>query len=162
MTKNRIGSLFFLIFSATYFYYSFDIRIMQVGYIEVMTARTFPYYLGVLGISVSILMLILSFVKFDVDDIFDFEKFKTFDFKKGLYFVLAMLFYGYTIRTLGFIIATIIFLIIGFKILEERNLKIIIFTSFGVSIVFWLLLTQVLGVYMAQGMIFDQLIGVQK
>jgi putative tricarboxylic transport membrane protein len=135
---------------------------MQVGYIEVMTARTFPYYLGVLGISVSILMLILSFVKFDVDDIFDFEKFKTFDFKKGLYFVLAMLFYGYTIRTLGFIIATIIFLIIGFKILEERNLKIIIFTSFGVSIVFWLLLTQVLGVYMAQGMIFDQLIGVQK
>lgn len=162
MTKNRVGSLFFLIFSSIYLFYAFDIHIMQVGYIEVMTARTFPYYLGLLGIGVSSLMFILSFVKFDIDDVLDFEKFKNFDFKKGLYFVLAMLFYGYTIRTLGFIIATIIFLIIGFKILEEKNLKIIIFTSFGVSIVFWLLLTQVLGVYMAQGMIFDQLIGVQK
>ena len=90
------------------------------------------------------------------------KKLKTFDFKKGAYFIVAMLFYGFTIRTLGFIIATIIFLIIGFKILEEKSLKVILLTSFGVSIIFWFLLTQVLGVYIEQGMIFDYLLGVQS
>jgi putative tricarboxylic transport membrane protein len=111
---------------------------------ESMTARTFPYYLGLFGILVSSLILLFSFIKRDKEDLFDWENLKTFDFKKGFYFILAMIFYGFTIRTLGFIISTILFLIIGFLILGERSIKVILLTSFGVSIVFWFLLTQVL------------------
>ncbi len=162
MTKTRVGSLFFLVFSATYFYQSFNIHLLAGSHYESMTARTFPYYLGILGMVISCLMLLLSYIKIDIEDMFDWEKLKTFDFKKGAYFIAAMLFYGFTIRTLGFIIATIIFLIMGFKILDEKNWKVILFTSFGVSIIFWFLLTQILGVYIEQGMIFDYLLGAQS
>ncbi len=162
MTKTRVGSLFFLVFSAIYFYQSFNIHLLPGSHYEAMTAKTFPYYLGLMGIVISCLMLALSYIKIDIDDLFDWDKLKKFDFKKGLYFVVAMLFYGFTIRTLGFIIATIIFLIIGFRILEEKNWKIILYTSFGVSIIFWFLLTQILGVYIEQGMIFDYILGAQK
>jgi len=162
MTKTRAGSLFFLAFSVLYFYQSFNIHLLPGSHYDAMTAKTFPFYLGILGITISSVMLLFTYIKVDVEDMFDMEKLRTFDFKKGAYFIVAMLFYGFTIRTLGFIIATIIFLIIGFKILEEKNWKTILLTSFGVSIVFWFLLTQILGVYIEQGMIFDYLLGAQS
>lgn len=162
MTKSRVGSLFFLVFSSIYLYQASNIHLLPGSYYDAMTAKTFPHYLGLLGIFTSSLILLFSFIKVDADDIFDWERLKTFDFKKGFYFVLAMLLYGFTIRTLGFIIATIIFLILGFKILETKSWKVILLTSFGVSIIFWFLLTQVLGVYIEQGLVFDFLIGAQS
>jgi putative tricarboxylic transport membrane protein len=161
MTKSRIGSLFFLIFSIIYFYQSFNIHLLPNSPYDIMNARTFPYYIGLLGISISIIMFILSFINIKKEDLFDWNKLKKFDFKKMFYFIIAMLFYGFTIRSLGFIISTIIFLIIGFNILEEKSLKVIILTSFGVSLVFWFLLTQILGVYIEQGVILDYILGVQ-
>jgi len=162
MTKSRAGSFFFLLFSMIYFYQSFTIRLLPGSHYEAMTARTFPYYLGLFGIVLSSIILILSFVKENKSDYFDWENLSTFDFRKGLYFILAMLLYGYTIRTLGFMISTIIFLIIGFMILGERRIKVILLTSVGVSVVFWFLLTQVLGVYIQQGVIFDYILGAQS
>ncbi len=162
MVKSRIGAIFFLIFSAFYFYKSFDIHLLRSTLSDVMTARTFPYYLGILGVLVSALILIFSFINIDKDDLFDMKKLKTYDFKKGIYLIFAMIFYGYTIRSLGFVISTIIFLILGFKILEEKNWKVILLTSFGISIVFWLLLTQLLGVYIENGVIFEYFFGVQS
>lgn len=162
MTKSRIGSLFFLVFSIIYLYQSYNIHLLPGSHYEAMTAKTFPHYLGIFGIVTSSIIFILSFIKASDDDLLDWENLKTFDFKKGFYFVLAMILYGFTIRTLGFIIATIIFLILGFKILETKSWKTILLTSFGVSIVFWFLLTQVLGIYIEQGLIFDYLIGAQS
>jgi len=162
MVKSRIGAIFFLIFSALYFYKSFDIHLLKGAYYETMTAQTFPYYLGILGMLVSILILIFSFIKISEDDFIDMKKLRTYDFKKALYLILAMIFYGYTIRSLGFVISTIIFLIFGFRILEEKNWKVILLTSFGVSIVFWLLLTQLLGIYVENGVIFKYFLGAQS
>lgn len=161
MTKSRVGSLLFLAFSILYFYKSFNIRLLPGTEYQAMNAITFPYYIGILSIITALTVLILSFVKVETEDLFDWEYLKKFDFKKGFYFVLAMLFYGFTIRSLGFIIATILFLIIGFKILETKSWKVILLTSFGVSIIFWILLTQVLGVYIEQGVVLDYLIGDQ-
>ncbi len=162
MVKSRVGALFFLIFSAFYFYKSFDIHLLNGTFYDAMTARTFPYYLGILGMLVSSLILIFSFIKTDEEDFFDMTKLRTYDFKKGIYLVLSMIFYGYTIRSLGFVIATIIFLIAGFKILEEKSWKVILLTSFGVSIIFWLLLTKLLGIYIENGMIFEYFLGAQS
>ncbi len=162
MVKSRIGALFFLIFSAFYFYKSFDIHLLKGTYYETMTAQTFPYYLGILGMLVSTLLLIFSFIKIDKEDLLDLEKLRTYDFKKGLYLILAMIFYGYTIRSLGFVISTIIFLILGFRILQEKNWKVILLTSFSISILFWLLLTQLLGIYVENGLIFEYFFGAQS
>ena len=162
MVKSRIGALFFFLFSAFYFYKSFDIHLLNSTLSDVMTARTFPYYLGILGMLISALILIFSFMKIDKEDLFDMEKLRTYDYKKGVYLVFAMLFYGYTIRSLGFVISTIIFLMIGFRVLEEKSWKVILFTSFGISIAFWLLLTQLLGIYIENGVIFEYFLGAQS
>ncbi|MGA1931623.1 tripartite tricarboxylate transporter TctB family protein [Arcobacter sp. YIC-464] len=158
MTKNSIGAIFFLVFSCFYFYNVFNIKKMPGSQFEVMTASTFPFYIGVAGIVISILILIFSIVKKD-EDVLSLSYLKTLDFKTTALFIVAMIFYGFTIRTLGFIIATIIFLALGFLILKERNLKRIFLISVGVSVGFYLILNNLLGVYIDPGMIFDAIAG---
>jgi putative tricarboxylic transport membrane protein len=145
MTKNVIGSIFFLAFSSFYFFNVFSIKEMPGAEWEVMTPSTFPFYLGITGIVVSLLLLVLSLLNKD----------------KDLYFVIVMIFYGYTIRTLGFIIATILFLAAGFIILQERNIKRVLLISVGVSVGFYLLLNNVLGVYIDPGMVVEYFMGVE-
>lgn len=161
MTKNAIGSIFFLAFSCFYFFNVFGIKKMPGSHFEVMTASTFPFYLGLGGIIISLLILILSFVKKDTDFL-SMDYLKTLDFKTTLYFVMAMIFYGFTIRTLGFIISTILFLLIGFLLLKEKNIKRILLVSCGVAIGFYLLLNNVLGVYIDPGMLVDYFVGDQS
>jgi putative tricarboxylic transport membrane protein len=161
MTKNAIGSIFFLAFSSFYFFNVFSIKKMPGSQFEVMTASTFPFYLGLGGIVISLLILVLSFVKKD-NDFLTLAYLKKLDFKTTIYFVLAMIFYGFTIRTLGFIISTTIFLTIGFLLLKEKNIKRILLISSGVSIGFYLLLNNVLGVYIDPGMIYEYFVGVDS
>ena len=161
MTKNAIGSIFFLAFSSFYFFNVFSIKKMPGSQFEVMTASTFPFYLGLGGMIISLLILVLSFVKKD-SDFLTMEYLRKLDFKTTFYFVLAMIFYGFTIRTLGFIISTIIFLTIGFLLLKEKNIKRILLISSGVSIGFYLLLNNVLGVYIDPGMIYEYFVGVDS
>ncbi len=161
MTKNAIGSIFFLAFSSFYFFNVFSIKKMPMSQFDVMTASTFPFYMGIAGIIISLLIFIMSFVDKD-KDILDITYIKSLDFKTTLYFVAAMIFYGFTIRSLGFIISTILFLVIGFILLKERNLKRIFLISMGVSIGFYLLLNNILGVYIDPGMLVEYFGGVQS
>lgn len=158
MTKNTIGSIFFLAFSCFYFLNVFNIKKMPGNQFEVMSASTFPFYVGIAGIIISLLILIFSFTDKDGEHI-TLAYLKTLDFKTTAYFVAAMLFYGFTIRSLGFIISTIIFLIIGFVLLKEKNIKRILLISVGVSVGFYLLLNNVLGVYIDPGMIAEYFAG---
>ena len=161
MTKNAIGSIFFLAFSSFYFFNVFSIKKMPMSQFDVMTASTFPFYMGIGGIVISLLILIMSFVDKD-KDILDMSYIKSLDFKTTLYFIAAMIFYGFTIRSLGFIISTMIFLVIGFILLKEKNLKRIFLISMGVSVGFYLLLNNVLGVYIDPGMVVEYFTGDQS
>lgn len=127
---------------------------------EVMTPSTFPFYLGITGIVVSLLLLVLSLLNKD-KDFLSMDYLKSLDFKTVGYLVIVMIFYGYTIRTLGFIIATILFLAAGFIILQERNIKRVLLISVGVSVGFYLLLNNVLGVYIDPGMVVEYFMGVE-
>lgn len=158
MTKNVIGSIFFLIFSSFYFFNVFSIKQMPGGQFEVMTPSTFPYYIGLSGIVISLVLLVLSLMAKDNDKI-SLAYLKTLDFKSIVLFIAVMIFYGFTIRTLGFIIATIIFLVLGFLILKERNLKRIFLISIGVSVGFYLILNNLLGVYIDPGMVVEYFMG---
>ena len=154
MTKNSIGSIFFLFFSCFYFFHVFSIKKLPGNQFEVMTASTFPYYIGLSGIVLSVIMLLLSFKDTNNEKI-SLVYLKNLDIKTTFYFVALMIFYGFTIRTLGFIISTIIFLSIGFLILKEKNLTRIFIVSVGVSVGFYLLLNNALGVYIDPGIIVE-------
>lgn len=158
MTKNVIGSLFFLAFSCFYFINISQIKKLPSSPYEIMNAASFPLYLGIAGILLSLLIFILSFRDKEKEYI-TLTYLKTLDFKTSLYFVLAMLFYGFTIRSLGFIISTSIFLAIGFFLLKERNITRVLLISIGVSVCFYLLLNNILGVYIGSGDLVDYFIG---
>jgi putative tricarboxylic transport membrane protein len=125
---------------------------MPVSQFEVMTASTFPYYLGISRIAISIFMLVLS-LKNKHDENLSLVYIKTLDFKTTFYF--GYVFYTYTIRSLGFIISTIIFLSIGFILLKEKNLKKVMIIFVGVSVGFYILLNNILGVYIDPGIIMN-------
>lgn len=161
MTKNTIGAIFFLAFSVFYFFNVFSIKKMPGSQFEVMTASSFPFYIGVTGILISLVILVISFKEKD-QEFLSMEYIKSLDFKTTLYFVAAMIFYGFTIRTLGFIISTMIFLAIGFVLLKEKNIKRIFLISVGVSVGFYLILNNLLGVYIDPGMLYEYFAGVES
>ncbi|ABV66384.1 conserved hypothetical protein, putative tricarboxylic transport protein TctB [Aliarcobacter butzleri RM4018] len=161
MTKNTIGSLFFLAFSAFYFYSVFGIKKMPGAQFEIMTAQTFPFYIGIAGITISIVLLIISLIEKE-KLVLSLQYIKSLDLKTTFYFIIVMLFYGFIMKPLGFVLATIIFLAVSFLILKERNMKKIFFISVGVSVGFYLLLNNALGVYIDAGDLINSFLGAKS
>ena len=62
-----------------------------------------------------------------------------------------MISYGLAIKILGFLVSTILFLGIGFWIMGERKLKVILLTATITAFAFWLSLTQLLRIYLDLG-----------
>jgi putative tricarboxylic transport membrane protein len=70
-----------------------------------------------------------------------------YHWKKGFYVCLTMVIYGLFIRKAGFIPSTVIFLLSGFYILDERRWLMMVSTAVLLVIFFWVLMTQFLGVH---------------
>ena len=62
-----------------------------------------------------------------------------------------MVAYSAMLEPFGFLIATSAFLIAGFFIMGERRKTVLLFASVPVAVVFWFLMTQVLGIYLVPG-----------
>ena len=79
------------------------------------------------------------------------------DWPTAILLVVLMFGYGLTMKWLGFIISSIIFLLIGFWILGERRILLMLLTAIPLVLVLWGLMSYLLGVYIAPGEIFYQL-----
>ena len=153
MSKDKVGALSFLVLSIAYGVLAFDIPLTFVGIDEVFTARTLPFALAVLGTVIALLILVLPSAKTD-----DSQKmsaaFRGLNWKLVCLLALLMVFYGMTIRWIGFVLSTILFLIGSFRVLGERRVKVLLLASVPVVIVFWLLISKVLGVYLDPGSLY--------
>lgn len=69
-------------------------------------------------------------------------------------FLVLMALYGVGLTYLGFVLATGFFLLAGFYLLGERRKGILFGASFPFVLGFYLLLTQVLDIYLEPGVIF--------
>ena len=69
--------------------------------------------------------------------------------------MLLMVIYSALLDPLGFIVATLIFLISGFWVMGERRARIVLFASVPMVVFFWLLMTQLLDIYLAPGSIWS-------
>lgn len=154
MRKDKVGAAFFLALSLVYGVLALDIPLTFVGEDEVFTARTLPYALSIVGIIISSLILILpsesSEKKAQVPEIF-----RGLEWSRVIQLAVLMIFYGLTIKWLGFILSTSLFLSGGYWILGERRIKVLLLASIPVVVVFWFLMTKLLGVYLAPGEIFS-------
>ena len=140
LTKDRIGALLLLAFSLVYGYLSQSIRLLPFQQNVAFHARTMPEILTVLAVVLALLLLLMP----PSQDKLSLSGLKL---GKGLLFLVLMSIYGLTLRPLGFIISTSLFLIIGYALLGERRPLPLLLASVPLVVVFWLLMTKGLDVF---------------
>lgn len=156
MTKDRISALFFLVLCVAYFWISQDIRIMPFARNDPVTPQTVPRALAIVGGIIAFLMLVLP-PKGPRPTGGPFDGWGLFAWGRVISLGLVMLAYGFLLTRVGFIVSTSLFLIAGYLILGERRWTVLLAASVPVVVVFWALLTQLLGLYLATGSYWDQL-----
>jgi len=145
-----------LVFSTAYGIFATRIPLSFLAQQEVFTSRTMPYGLAVAGIVLSLLMLILpTRDPAGTQTLAEFTR--QMEWGRAIALVVLMIFYGMTMKWLGFILASILFLMAGFYILGERRLKAMLLASVPLVIVLWAIMSKLLGAYIAPGELFYML-----
>ena len=140
-SKERIGGVLLLIFCLVYAVVSQKITLLPMQARAAFHARTMPEVLSVLGIGLS--MLVILFPGSQVRPQFS-------GFKWGILavFLVLMSAYGLSIRPMGFILSTSVFLIAGFALLGERSPLKLLLVSLPLVIAFWVLMTHGLDIFL--------------
>ena len=153
MAREKIGALIMLLFSISYGLLATRIPLSFLAEQQVFTARTMPYGLAVAGALLSLLILILP--------VRDPEGQKSLGqvtagmaWGQAISLVVLMILYGLTMKWLGFILASILFLLGGFRILGERRIKVMLIAAVPLVLVLWFVMSSLLGIYIAPGELF--------
>ena len=144
LTKDRFGGVLFLLLSLSYGYYAADIPLLPGDKFEPFHAQTLPYWLAGLG---SFLALLLIVSKAEPSTQETLLSRGNVSLMLGL-LALTLLF-SLSLPWLGFPLTTSLFLMASYWLLGERRLKMLVLASVPFALIFWLLLTQVLDVYIA-------------
>lgn len=153
MAREKVGALIMLLFTLSYGLLATKIPLTFLAQQETFTSRTMPYALSAMGIILSLLILILPTVDPSGKKSLGDET-KGMDWSTAILLVVSMLGFGLVMKWLGFILASICFLLLGFLILGERRKKMMFFTAIPLVIVMWVIMSLLLGVYIAPGEIF--------
>ena len=142
ISSVKIISLLFFILSAFYLYTAYQIQVFSFDENAAFNAKTFPIYLGYTGMFFAGLKIILpEGLKEEVDH-------KVLDYKKVIFLIIIMIFYGLTILRAGFFLSTSIFLLLSYYFLGERRWKLMIIFSFPFVGLFMFLLHGLLNIYL--------------
>ena len=160
MTREKAGALFFLLLSMGYGALASQISLIFLSQGETFNARSMPYGLAIAGMVFSLLILILPPAAGKKSQTAR-QALSGLDWRRAAYLILSMVIYSLAIPWIGFLLSSIFFLIAGFYIMGERNIKLILLSSIPLVIVLWLLLSKILGMYIAPGEIF-YIIGLVK
>ncbi|MFW2368479.1 MAG: tripartite tricarboxylate transporter TctB family protein [Desulforhopalus sp.] len=156
MAREKVGALVMLLFSIAYGLLATNIQLTFLSQQETFTARTMPYALAVMGSLLSLAILVFPTVDPAGRNSLR-EETSGMDWATAIQLVVLMMFFGLTMKWLGFIVASILFLLVGFWILGERRVKLMLFAAIPLVFVLWGIMSVLLGVYIAPGEIFYQL-----
>jgi putative tricarboxylic transport membrane protein len=160
MKTDKAGALILLTFSIAYGLLAYKIPLTLLAQRETFNARTMPFALGIIGTVLSFLILVLPSGQTDEEDNVK-DAFRGLDWPSVGLLIGMMIFYSMTLRFLGFVISSTIFLVGGFYILGERRIWLLLIGSVPLVLFIWFLMSRLLGMYIAPGEIF-YLLGVIK
>ncbi len=156
MPREKVGALILLLFTLSYGLLATKIPLTFLAQQEFFTPRTMPYALSIAGIVLSLAILIFP-TRDPAGKTTLAQETAGMDWATAIKLVVLMTLFGLTIKFLGFILASICFLLIGFWILGERRKKLMFFTAVPLVVILWGLMSMLLGVYIAPGEIFFKL-----
>lgn len=151
LTKERFGGLLFLLLSLAYGYHATLIPGYPGDEYEPFTASTLPYALAGVGVVLSLLLMVSPGGE-------RLQK-ESGNWRLVFAFLVLMIVYGVALTWLGFLVATILFLIAGIRLMGEPSLAFACKVSLPFTLIFWALLTKGLNVYLEPGRLFTQLLG---
>ncbi len=160
MKTEKAGALILLTFSIAYGLLAYKIPLTLLAQRETFNARTMPFALGIIGTLLSFLILVLPSGQTEEEDNVK-DAFRGLDWPSVGLLVGLMIFYSITLRFLGFVISSTIFLVGGFYILGERRIWLLLIGSVPLVLFIFFLMGRLLGMYIAPGEIF-YLLGVIK
>lgn len=156
MAREKVGALVMLLFSMAYGLLALKIPLSFLAQDEFFTSRTMPYALAVLGIVLALMILLLPTADPAGKRTLN-EETRGMDWKKAILLLVAMICYGMVMKWIGFIISSIVFLIVGFYILGERRIKRMLLAAIPLVVFLWFVMSTLLGVYIAPGELFYML-----
>ena len=140
MPNDRIGGIALLAFCIAYGWLALDIPSTKAAAGLAFTARSMPYALSVLGVLGS--LWLVAFPQRQGSGTSGHLDWPIF-----VAFLLLMSCYGFTLRPLGFLLSTSLFLAGGFALLGERRKFRIALISLTIAFSFWAILNLGLGVF---------------
>lgn len=156
MRKDKVGALVILVLSIVYG--TMGLNIPEAPGIEDsgVTPASLPMALSATGIVGSLLILILPAprrINHNRDESSFTAAFKGLNWRCAAFLFLLMVGYGLTLKPLGFLISTILFLFGGFRAMGEQRIKLMLLVSIGMTVGFWFILTQLLRIYVEPGVL---------
>lgn len=143
-----IMGLIFIIYGHTAFF-GMDDLLPPILKRNPVWPSTFPKILSVIGALASVAVLInLEKASKQVGNDMDIEKWRDYRLFDALALIAGMVVYALTLRSLGFLSATFLFLTLGGVLLGERRFILLIIVSACASYGIWYLVDSVLGIYM--------------
>ena len=142
ISSVKIISLLFFVLSAFYLYTAHQIQVFSFDENAPFNAKTFPIYLGYAGMFFAVLKILLP--EKSIEEV----NHNVLDYKKVIYLVIIMIFYGTTILRVGFFLSTSIFLLLSYYFLGERRWILMLIFSFPFVALFMFLLHGALNIYL--------------
>jgi putative tricarboxylic transport membrane protein len=146
INRDHIGGFIFLVLSVTYGYYAQRIPMLPGDEFEPFHAQTLPIALSYLGGILSIAMLATA--KGSVGKSLDVVG---LDFLLVAKLLANIVLFALALEWIGFTLATILFLMIGYWLLGEREIKTLILASVPFAVGIWVVLVKLLDIYLAPG-----------
>jgi putative tricarboxylic transport membrane protein len=147
--KEKVGSAFVLLFALIYLNATFDIPVHKMIFIEIFNARTLPMFLAIATIIICLILIFMPGGGLSDETMTDAVA--GFQWKPCLLLTVLMLLYGLTFNFFGFLLATFLFLFIGFSILEEKRYRKSATVAGAVALFMWAVLTQMFDIYLDSG-----------
>lgn len=150
INRDSLGALIFLLFFTAYAIFAWQIPVLPFEELDAVNSSSIPKVYACAGILFSLLGVISPLLKgVGKEAILSGLSWRS----AGQTLVLLVLMWLYTsaLEPLGFMLSTMAFLASGFLIMGERRWRIVLLASVPVTLVFWFIMTQLLGIYLVPG-----------
>ena len=154
MTKDRVSGFVLLALSLSYLFMAFQIELYPGSEEDFINAQTFPKAIGIAAAVFAFLVMVLP-----GGDDEGFSSWRGLDWTRPVLLCVLMVLYGLSIKSVGFLLSTSVFLLGGFLILGERRIWVLALASVPVAGAFQFILDGLLGIHITDP--FLQMLGVK-
>jgi putative tricarboxylic transport membrane protein len=152
MALDKCIAVIFLVICVIYGYAAYTYPLLPFERNMTFLPNTMPMVLSVLGVSFALLILLAPSPKADAEGDalgnINLGKWREYKVGQALGLIALMIVYALTLRPIGFIVATSLFLVGASWILGERKLVTMIAVALIGALCIWYLVQETLGIYL--------------